>query len=193
MVVEQDRRLSHEREGGAEGLVDAARNGDHTAFRRLVEMYKDRVARTIVGILGPVPEVEDIGQEVFLRFYKSLPKFRGEASVGTYLTRITINLCLNERKRRFRAPLPLETAKEPEMDPPDERTITTLAVHETLADLSVKHRVILTLFYLNELSVEEISRSLEIPVGTVLSRLSRARDAFEKAYTRRMGETHETA
>lgn len=192
-MVEQDRRLSHEWTGGAEGLVDAARNGDHAAFRKLVDMYKDRVARTIVGILGPVPEVEDIGQEVFLRFYKSLPKFRGEASVGTYLTRITINLCLNERKRRFRVPLPLETAKEPEMDPPDERTITTLAVHETLAALPVKHRVILTLFYLNELSVEEISRSLEIPVGTVLSRLSRARDAFEKAYTRRMGDTHGTA
>jgi len=60
------------------------------------------VAATVIGMLGHCPEAEDIGQETFIRFYKSLDKFRGDASVGTYLTRIAINLSLNEIKRRRR-------------------------------------------------------------------------------------------
>ncbi|MBE0461678.1 MAG: RNA polymerase sigma factor, partial [Candidatus Aminicenantes bacterium] len=68
----------------------------------LIKKYEAQVAATVIGMLGNCPEAEDIGQETFIRFYKSLDKFRGEASTGTYLTRIAINLSLNELKRKKR-------------------------------------------------------------------------------------------
>ncbi|HEM49235.1 MAG TPA: RNA polymerase sigma factor, partial [Caldithrix sp.] len=64
--------------------------------------YESQIASTVINMLGKSPEAEDIGQEVFIRFYKAIPGFRGESSVGTYLTRIAINLSLNEIKRRKR-------------------------------------------------------------------------------------------
>src|SRR5512147_1312303 len=85
-------------------LLHRARSGDHKAFARLVQRYESRVAATVKGMLGSTDESEDIGQEVFIRFYHALHAFREEASLGTYLTRIAINLSLDElqrRKRRF--------------------------------------------------------------------------------------------
>ncbi|RMH54101.1 MAG: sigma-70 family RNA polymerase sigma factor, partial [Bacteroidetes bacterium] len=85
-----------------ETLVARARQGDEQAFRNLVERYESTVAATVIGMLGAGPEAEDVGQETFIRFYRALHQFRGEAAVGTYLTRIAINLSLNALKRRRR-------------------------------------------------------------------------------------------
>ncbi|MDH5745133.1 MAG: helix-turn-helix domain-containing protein, partial [Candidatus Aminicenantes bacterium] len=73
-------------------LVRAAKNGDKNAFKELIKKYEHQVAATVIGMLGNCPEAEDVGQETFIRLYQSLDKFRGEASLGTYLTRIAINL-----------------------------------------------------------------------------------------------------
>ena len=83
-------------------LIDRARAGDEAAFRGLVERYESQVAATVVGMLGPGDEADDVGQETFVRFYQALSKFRGEAALGTYLTRIAMNLSLNAIKRRQR-------------------------------------------------------------------------------------------
>lgn len=83
-------------------LVRKAQNGDKNAFKELVKQNEHRVAAAVIGMLGNCPETDDVGQETFIKFYKSLDKFRGESSVGTYLTRIAINLSLNELKRRKR-------------------------------------------------------------------------------------------
>jgi len=80
-------------------LIDASRAGDNNSFKEIVKRYESRVAATVIGMLGNCPEADDVGQETFIRFYQGLDKFRGEASVGTYLTRIAINLSLNELKR----------------------------------------------------------------------------------------------
>ena len=85
-----------------EQLVKTAREGDKGAFRELVKRLESRVAATVYGMLGRCPEAEDVGQEVFIRFYKALNSFRGESSVASYITRIAINLSLNELKRRKR-------------------------------------------------------------------------------------------
>ena len=69
------------------------------------DLYKDQVARTVKAMLGNVQEVEDVGQEVFIRFFKSIENFKGDAKISTYLNRIAINLSLNElekRKRKWR-------------------------------------------------------------------------------------------
>ena len=83
-------------------LIEATQNGHPQAFQMLVERYESRVASTIIGMLGDSPEADDIGQETFIRFYRNLGNFKGQAGVGTYITRIAINLSLNEIKRHKR-------------------------------------------------------------------------------------------
>ena len=81
-------------------LIDLVRSGDEQAFGVLVDRYEEQIARTVIGMLGDTEGADDVGQETFIRFYRSIHKFRGDASLGTYLTRIAINLSLNELKRR---------------------------------------------------------------------------------------------
>jgi RNA polymerase sigma-70 factor (ECF subfamily) len=83
-------------------LIEKARAGDNAAFSALVVRHERTVAATVIGMLGPGDDAEDIGQNVFVRFYKALNDFRGEAALSTYLTRIAINLSLNEIRRRQR-------------------------------------------------------------------------------------------
>ena len=87
-----------------EELIKAAIAGKQEAFRVLVERYEDLVAKTVIGMLGSNQEAEDVGQEVFIRFYHALKNYKGEAKLSTYLCRIAINLSLNalkKKKRRF--------------------------------------------------------------------------------------------
>ncbi len=86
-------------------LVDRAQSGDEQAFRILVERYEGAVAATVIGMLGH--GAGDVGQEVFVRFYRSLSRFRGEAAVKTYLTRIAINQSLNALKTPTQAARPI--------------------------------------------------------------------------------------
>ena len=81
-------------------LIGIIREGDQYAFTEIVRRYKSKVAATIYGMIGKCDEADDIGQEVFIRFYNAINSFRGDAALGTYLTRIAINLSLNEIKRR---------------------------------------------------------------------------------------------
>ena len=83
-------------------ILERAKNGDELAFRTIIEKYESRISATVTGILGFSADVDDIGQETFVRFYQSIHRFRGDSSIGTYLTRIAINLSLNELKRRKR-------------------------------------------------------------------------------------------
>ena len=83
-------------------LVDTARRGDEQAFREIVRRLEGRVAATVIGMLGPGPEADDVGQEAFVRLYRALPTFRGDSTLASYVTRIAINLCRNEWQRRKR-------------------------------------------------------------------------------------------
>ena len=83
-------------------LLEEARKGDNAAFQQIVERYESLVAGTVVGMLGNTQEAEDVAQEVFIRFYKSMQQFRGDSALGTYLTRIAINLSLNALKKQKR-------------------------------------------------------------------------------------------
>ena len=85
-----------------ETLLAGARAGDDRAFASLVERYEARVAATVVGMLGPGDEAEDVGQETFIRLYRYLDRYRGDASLGTYLTRIAMNLSLTALRKRKR-------------------------------------------------------------------------------------------
>jgi RNA polymerase sigma-70 factor (ECF subfamily) len=91
MDLEQDERL-----------IIQSKAGDVAAFKELVQRHEGKVAGVVKSMLGSTPEAEDVGQEVFIKFYESLDKFRGDSMVSTYLVRIAINLSLNELKKRKR-------------------------------------------------------------------------------------------
>jgi RNA polymerase sigma-70 factor (ECF subfamily) len=161
-------------------LIAAARKGDQDAFKEIVRRYEPIVARTVIGMLGNCAEAEDVGQETFIRLYKALPGFRGESSLRTYLTRIAMNLSLNELKRRKRRFLrfsgkPVEEYHDIADDRQDTARDTAIArVRSAIGELDEKFRVVVVLRLIDGYSTEETARILGIPTGTVLSRLSRA-------------------
>ncbi len=163
-------------------LLQAVRRGDENAYADLVRKYEKRIAATIVGMLGDCPEAEDVGQETFIRFYNSIDKFRGQSSVATYLTRIAINLSLNELKRRKRrthrtAPLSL-AAKETTM-PKEDTGEMVQHIHRAIQRLDAKFRSVVVLRLLEGYSTKETARILKLPQGTVLSRLARAQEKLK--------------
>ena len=174
-----------------EALVDAARNGSEAAFRELVERYEDRVASVVIRMLGDTAEAEDAGQETFIRFYRSLRRFRGQASVGTYLTRIAINLSLTELKKRRRRSIfvpftpPGTEHDAPEMDYADpaasaEYDDTGDRVQKALNQLKPEFRSVIVLRLMEGYSTKETAEILGLPIGTVLSRLRRAQEKLKR-------------
>ena len=166
-----------------EDLVVRAREGDRRAFRLLVERYEDDVAATVVAMLGPTAEVDDVVQEAFIRFYQTLDRFRGEAAVSTYLKRIAINRALDalRRRKRFLGRFrsrddETRSAPEPsiEEDGRVEARERARLVHQAIDALPPKHRAVVVLRMIEGYSTEETAEMLGIPYGTVLSRLSRA-------------------
>lgn len=161
-------------------LIAAAREGDDGAFEQIVRRYEPVVAATVIGMLGHSAEAEDVGQETFIRLYRSLDQFRGEASLKTYITRIAMNLSLNELKRRKRTRERISGTPVDEfhnLEARGERAEsrdTREMVHQAIGQLEDKFRAVIVLRLIDGYSTDETSKMLEIPVGTVLSRLARA-------------------
>jgi len=162
-------------------IIDASISGNENAFAEIVRRYESRVAATVIGMLGHCPEADDVGQETFIRFFKSMRKFRGESAVGTYLIRIAMNLSLNELDRRKRQTRivalddPDIAGKIPGTRAVHEDTNTTEIVHWAVDQLEPKFRSAVVLRMLDGYSTEETAQILHLPLGTVLSRLSRAK------------------
>lgn len=158
-----------------EHLVTVAKNGDMAAFKELVDRHESKIAGVVKSMLGDTTEAVDVGQEVFIRFYEALDKFKGESAVSTYLIRIAINLALNEIKRRKRRNLffmPIEDGHW--VKEPDENADMKDIIHYEISCLDVDFQTVVTLRMIEGYSTEETSEILGIPLGTVLSRLSRA-------------------
>lgn len=160
-------------------LIKEVLDGNHNAFRSIVERYEARIAATVYGMLGECPEADDVGQEVFVRFYKALDKFRGDAELGTYLTRIAINLSLNELRRRKRQIKLIDTKDiydRPIADDTADSEYDDLKEHvmEKIELLPPKYKSVLVLRLIDGHSIKETADILHLPVGTVLSRLARA-------------------
>lgn len=167
-------------------LVRKAQKGDKNAFKELVKQNEHRVAATVIGMLGNCPETDDVGQETFIRFYQSLNRFRGKSSVGTYLTRIAINLSLNELKRRKRRAAHFFSRGEEKMEnAPDKKNRKNKKelkeiVHVGIEQLDPKYRTVVVLRLIEGYSTKETAQILRLPVGTVLSRLARAQKQLKK-------------
>jgi RNA polymerase sigma-70 factor, ECF subfamily len=169
-------------------LIARARLGDAGAFRLLVERHQDAVAAVVIGMLGRGDDADDVGQETFIRFHAALADFRGEASLRTYLSRIAMNLSLNALKQRKRHQLRFvsrDAASTPISEPAieaidleaDERRALVL---RAIAQLGETQRPVVILRMLQELSTSETAAVLQLPPGTVMSRLSRGMAELER-------------
>jgi len=149
-----------------------------------VRRHEGVVSATVIRMLGPGDEADDVGQETFVRFFNALRSFRGDAALQTYLVRIAMNLSLNAlRRRRWQiarflrhdsAPASALALSEPGGQAALEGAERTARVQEALASLDEKHRAVVVLRFFNELSTRETAELLGIPEGTVMSRLKRA-------------------
>lgn len=168
-------------------LVRASIAGDKLAFGEIMERYRKMVARTVKGMLGDSVYAEDIGQEVFIKLYYCLPDFRGEAKLSTYIQKIAINLTLNEIKRRKRFFSMFSQKGNNEMyeyeiadfESEEKRDASEL-VNKALMELDPKFRIIVAMRMLQGYSTKETAEILDLPLGTVLSRLSRAQEQLKE-------------
>jgi RNA polymerase sigma-70 factor (ECF subfamily) len=167
-------------------LIARCLAGDDTAFDQLVLRYQDMVFSLAFRLLGGYDEAVDLSQEVFLQVYRKLGSFRKDSSLRTWIYRIVINRAKNRRrwwKRRINemTALPIEAAETRARSvelPPDEvlaRKELGLILHDAIDKLPFDQRTILLLKEIEGLSYEEISTTLDLPLGTVKSRLARAR------------------
>jgi RNA polymerase sigma-70 factor (ECF subfamily) len=168
-------------------LVRASIEGDKLAFEEIVNRYQKMVARTVKGMLGDSVFAEDIGQEVFIKLYYSLSDFRGEAKLSTYIQKIAVNLTLNEIKRRKRFFSMFSQKGNNEMyeievadfDTEEKREASEI-VNKALMRLEPKFRIVVAMRMLQGYSTKETSEILDLPLGTVLSRLSRAQEQLKE-------------
>ena len=162
-------------------LVARARQGDEAAFEQLVLRHQRYVFNLAYRVLGDYTEAEDITQEAFVRVWRGLSGFRGQARFTTWLYRIVHNLCLNRLPGLQRELLQTEPVEEVLADP-GPSPADLFAVREQMAFLHAqmdrlpeKYRLVLTLRYLQHLSYDEIAAALEMPMGTVKTHIHRAR------------------
>jgi RNA polymerase sigma-70 factor (ECF subfamily) len=169
-------------------LAEAAAAGDAEAFDLLMERYGERVFRLALRMLGNREDAEDIQQEAFLRAYRKLHTFRGDASFGTWLYAITARLCISRARRsqgrRIEVREPVEALYDAGHDPEERLAATEAAarVQQTLDRLSPPDRLLILLKYVEDLSHEEIARALGCSVESSRSRLAHAKRLFREQY-----------
>ncbi len=160
------------------------------AFRTLVEEHKRAIYFLALDLSGNHHDAEDLSQEVFIKAHRGLDSFRGDASVATWLRRITVNTFLNKRRKKALRFMQLfengeeDLSEQSQFASPDSETAGELLrghVTKALAKLSPSERSAFVLRHMNELAVKEIAASMDIADGTVKSLLFRATKKMQKA------------
>lgn len=168
-------------------LIASTKAGNNSAFRLLVKRHESQVRSTVVGMLGDTVEADDVTQEVFIRFFRSIDKFREESTLSTYLTRIAINLSLNEIKKRQRRQKWLGNLQkdskvhqlEDQYTSPERSELKDL-IRKALLQLEPDFRTVVVLRLVEGYSVKETAEILDLPIGTIASRLARAQKKLKK-------------
>ena len=174
-------------------LVERVQNGDKKAFDVLVLKYQQKVANLISRYIRDPAEVLDVTQEAFIKAYRALPKFRGESAFYTWLYRVAINTAKNHLAAQSRRPpqddIEAETAEQMDMGTRLKESATpehlamqdeiARTIKDALEALPEELRTALTLREFEGLSYEEIAEAMDCPIGTVRSRIFRAREAID--------------
>ncbi len=181
-------------------LIEACRAGEKEAFGTLVQMYQDRLFPPLLRLTGCADDAADILQDAFLKAFQKLGDFQGESSFYTWVYRIAVNLALSGKRRNRRAPSPFSTRGESNfLDPSDDPDRTDPAaplelaeretiVQDALLELAPEFRAVVVLKDVDGLRYEQIAAILNIPIGTVRSRLHRAREELRKRLTSLIGD-----
>lgn len=178
-------------------LIRIFKDGDTSVFESIVLDYQDRIYNLCRHMLGNAHEAEDAAQDTFIKAYQNLKNFKPEASLYTWLYRIAVNTCIDYRRRPFFESLFKRSDEgeefiidQPSNAPSPERLFASKqmahALQKSLKKISPKLRAAIILKEVEELSYEEIAEVLDISLGTVKSRISRARDelrALMKKFT----------
>ena len=157
-------------------LIERCRTGDDIAFGELVERYKNLVYGMVWRMVADRSQTDDLAQEVFLKVYRGLPYFRGEARLSTWIFRIVANVCTQARGRR-RAEVPgLVPVREPGSH---DVAFADFELRERLdkaiAQLPENYRLLIAAHYLEGVQYEALAEALNIPIGTVKTHLYRAK------------------
>ena len=171
-------------------LVRAAAGGDESAFSELVRIYENKAYHLALRMVGNPEDAYDVAQDAFLAAWRGLPSFRGESGFSTWLYRLVSNAAIDHlrRTKHQRGNVSLDD-EELNLDAPDESPTPQEAAEEKdlkevvaagLKELSDDHRTVLVMREVQELSYEEIAESLQLDLGTVKSRISRARTHLRK-------------
>jgi RNA polymerase sigma-70 factor (ECF subfamily) len=176
-------------------LVKRVQRGDKSAFDLLVRKYQHKVVKLVLRYVRNPAEAEDIAQEAFIKAYRALPQFRGDSAFYTWMYRIAINTAKNSLASRDRSPIaydldlndPEEShsvqTKLQDPDTPEGMALTEEIrgiVNSAIEGLPEELKTAIVLRELDGLSYEEIAAAMECPVGTVRSRIFRAREAIDK-------------
>ena len=175
-------------------LVQRVQAGDKTAFNLLVVKYQHRVLKLVSRFVNDVAEAEDVAQEAFIKAYRAIPSFRGDSAFYTWLYRIAINTAKNALVSNRRRPVDFDLdLQDPdqyerqallkEADTPEGVLLTEeirLVDERAMEQLPEDLRTAIVLRELEGLSYEEIAEAMDCPVGTVRSRIFRAREAIDK-------------
>ena len=175
-------------------LVDRVLNGNKNAFNLLVLRYQHRVSALVGRFVHDSHEAEDVCQEAFIKAYRALPLFRGDSAFYTWLYRIAVNTAKNHLVSRNRRPpasdVEVEDAEQSEVgsilreiENPESKLATVklkLAIEQAIEELPEDLRTAFTLREFSGLSYEDITEVMDCPVGTVRSRIFRARESIDK-------------
>ncbi|GIV05976.1 MAG: RNA polymerase sigma factor [Fimbriimonadales bacterium] len=178
-----------------EVLIERFKEGDEHAFDLLVRRYEQKVYQLAYRLTNNPDDAADVAAETFLRMYNSLKRFRGDAQLSTWLYRVVSNVFFDFRKRESRhqhIPLEIQTedSEEPMELPVEDESVDIMGhalqqeqrrvLMEVIQQLPEYQRVMVVLFHIEERSYEEIAQILGLPLGTIKSRLNRARTALRQ-------------
>lgn len=170
-------------------LIAQVQAGNKHASRFLIERYKNLVWHMVLRMVSHPEDAEDLCQEIFLRVFRDIGKFRGESKLSTWIGAISYNMSVSWLRRKGKDILvpvedhltsagsrPSAETAESELD----RTSMKKLIHGIIDTLPVQHRTVITLFYLEELSYREIEEITGMPGGTIKSYLNRGRQAIRE-------------
>lgn len=187
------REVDHQTRAREGEIIRRCRNGEREAFNELIKLYESRVYNFAFRLTGRYDEANDVASETFIRLYNSIGSFRGDSSFITWLFRIATNVYLDERKRMRSRPteslndvMELEenaVAKQLEDKGPRPHDIAVLnernaILQKAISGLPEYQRMMIVLYHTEGQSYEQIAEALDMPIGTVKSRLNRARLAL---------------
>ena len=179
-------------------LIKKAKNGDISAFEDLIDRHQQKVFNIAYRMCGNYDDASDMAQEALIKAYLNFDKFDGKSQFSTWLYRVTTNSCLDQIKKNKKIPL---TSLDSEIETNEGSTVREIEsrgktpeqeleskelskeINECIKQLPAKHRTVIILRDINGMAYEEIAKTLNCSVGTVKSRVNRARSALKKLLT----------